>query len=50
MTAQARTQDAAAAVPELQERFDGLIAADERIEPRDWMPEAYRKKIGRAHV
>ena len=43
MTAQARTQD----VPELQERFDGLIAADERIEPRDWMPEAYRKTLVR---
>jgi ring-1,2-phenylacetyl-CoA epoxidase subunit PaaA len=31
----------------LQERFDGLIAADERIEPRDWMPEAYRKTLVR---
>ena len=53
MTAQARTHDAAAAVRELpevaglQERFDGLIAADERIEPRDWMPEAYRKTLVR---
>ena len=47
MTAEARTQDAAQAVPELQERFDGLIAADERIEPRDWMPEAYRKTLVR---
>ena len=55
MTAQARTQDAAAAVAEpelsarseLQERFDGLIGADERIEPRDWMPEAYRKTLVR---
>ena len=28
-----------------QERFDELIAADSRIEPRDWMPEAYRKTL-----
>lgn len=28
-----------------QERFDALIAADERIEPRDWMPEAYRSTL-----
>nr|WP_307856464.1 1,2-phenylacetyl-CoA epoxidase subunit PaaA [Catenulispora pinistramenti] len=55
MTAQARTQDAAAAVAEpelsaqseLQGRFDDLIGADERIEPRDWMPEAYRKTLVR---
>src|SRR5690625_248474 len=26
-------------------RFDALIEADERIEPRDWMPEAYRKTL-----
>ncbi len=25
--------------------FDGLIAADQRIEPRDWMPEPYRKTL-----
>ena len=30
---------------ELQEEFDALIAADQRIEPRDWMPEAYRKTL-----
>src|SRR6188474_2381452 len=28
-------------------RFDELIAADSRIEPRDWMPEAYRKTLVR---
>ncbi|NUP36053.1 MAG: 1,2-phenylacetyl-CoA epoxidase subunit A, partial [Streptomyces sp.] len=22
--------------------FDAAVAADERIEPRDWMPDAYR--------
>ena len=28
-----------------QERFDRQIADDQRIEPRDWMPEAYRKTL-----
>jgi ring-1,2-phenylacetyl-CoA epoxidase subunit PaaA len=27
------------------ERFEQLLAADERIEPRDWMPEAYRATL-----
>ncbi len=27
-----------------EERFDALVAAEEKkIEPTDWMPEAYRK-------
>lgn len=30
-----------------QRRFDELIAADSRIEPTDWMPEAYRKTLVR---
>ncbi|WP_226350466.1 1,2-phenylacetyl-CoA epoxidase subunit PaaA [Pseudonocardia sp. ICBG601] len=30
---------------ELEERFDATIAADQRIEPRDWMPEAYRRSL-----
>ena len=25
--------------------FDETIAADQRIEPRDWMPDAYRKTL-----
>ena len=25
--------------------FDRMVDADERIEPRDWMPEAYRKTL-----
>lgn len=25
--------------------FDALIAAEQRIEPRDWMPDAYRKTL-----
>lgn len=31
--------------PELQGYFDAVIAADQKIEPRDWMPEAYRKSL-----
>ena len=31
----------------LQEQFDTTIAADHRIEPRDWMPEGYRKTLVR---
>lgn len=30
---------------ERQDEFDALIAADQRIEPRDWMPEAYRRTL-----
>lgn len=30
-----------------QAAFDAVIAADSRIEPRDWMPEAYRKSLTR---
>ena len=26
-----------------QSRFDAVIDADGKIEPKDWMPEAYRK-------
>jgi ring-1,2-phenylacetyl-CoA epoxidase subunit PaaA len=29
----------------LQEHFDATIAADKRIEPRDWMPDGYRKTL-----
>ncbi|MGH3714797.1 MAG: 1,2-phenylacetyl-CoA epoxidase subunit PaaA [Micromonosporaceae bacterium] len=29
----------------LQGHFDAVIAADQKIEPRDWMPEAYRKTL-----
>jgi ring-1,2-phenylacetyl-CoA epoxidase subunit PaaA len=32
-------------IVKLQERFDSLIAADKKIEPRDWMPEDYRKHL-----
>lgn len=30
---------------EAQAEFDALIEAEQRIEPRDWMPEAYRKTL-----
>ena len=29
----------------MQPGFDALIAGDERVEPRDWMPEGYRKTL-----
>lgn len=32
-------------VVKLQERFDALIAADKKIEPKDWMPDDYRKHL-----
>src|SRR5919205_4590507 len=30
---------------DLQAHFEATIAADHRIEPRDWMPEGYRKTL-----
>jgi ring-1,2-phenylacetyl-CoA epoxidase subunit PaaA len=36
---------ATAASDELQDHFDAVIAVDQKIEPRDWMPEAYRKSL-----
>jgi ring-1,2-phenylacetyl-CoA epoxidase subunit PaaA len=39
--------EAVADVDALTTRFDALIAADERIEPRDWMPDAYRGTLVR---
>ena len=40
MTATTQTIDASG-----QLRFDALIDADEKIEPRDWMPDEYRKTV-----
>ena len=37
----------AVADPALQAHFDTVIDADGKIEPRDWMPEAYRKTLVR---
>jgi ring-1,2-phenylacetyl-CoA epoxidase subunit PaaA len=31
----------------LQRRFDDLLAAGDRIEPRDWMPDGYRRTLVR---
>src|SRR5574340_1031464 len=33
------------ATTELQASFDQTIAEDQRVEPRDWMPEGYRKTL-----
>src|ERR1700687_6132450 len=38
--------DASADSPK-QARFDTVWAADEKIEPQDWMPDAYRKTLVR---
>ena len=38
---------AEAAEREGQEHFDHLISEDMRVEPRDWMPAAYRKTLTR---
>jgi ring-1,2-phenylacetyl-CoA epoxidase subunit PaaA len=38
----ADTADAADDTAELERRFQAIIDDDGRIEPRDWMPEAYR--------
>lgn len=32
---------------ELQQHFDTTIERDQRVEPRDWMPEGYRKTLVR---
>ncbi|HET9355696.1 MAG TPA: 1,2-phenylacetyl-CoA epoxidase subunit PaaA [Sphingomicrobium sp.] len=37
----------AAEDPALLEAFEARVAADEFIEPKDWMPEAYRKTLVR---
>src|SRR3954451_25487340 len=31
----------------LQQRFDARVAAEEKVEPNDWMPEAYRRTLVR---
>ncbi len=32
-------------LPDLQAQFDDTISREHRIEPRDWMPQAYRKTM-----
>jgi ring-1,2-phenylacetyl-CoA epoxidase subunit PaaA len=43
------TQTSAAAAPsgELEQRFQARIDADQKIEPKDWMPEGYRRLLVR---
>jgi ring-1,2-phenylacetyl-CoA epoxidase subunit PaaA len=43
MTTDAKASDESA----LQAQFDARIAAGETIEPKDWMPEKYRKQLTR---
>ncbi|MBU6436988.1 MAG: 1,2-phenylacetyl-CoA epoxidase subunit A, partial [Betaproteobacteria bacterium] len=33
--------------PHAQQRFDAALDADQKIEPQDWMPDAYRKTLVR---
>ena len=41
----AAARDAVAPDDDLQRYFEAVIAADQKIEPRDWMPEGYRKTL-----
>src|SRR5438309_8509938 len=43
----APTLDRPADPAALERHFDATLAADRRIEPRDWMPEGYRKTLVR---
>ncbi|MBM3380264.1 MAG: 1,2-phenylacetyl-CoA epoxidase subunit PaaA [Betaproteobacteria bacterium] len=45
VTADGATADGAPATAGLQARFDARIDRDEKIEAKDWMPEAYRKTL-----
>src|SRR3954467_5112376 len=37
--------DAPATDTGLQRRFDQRVAAEEKVEPNDWMPDAYRRTL-----
>ncbi|HYJ28485.1 MAG TPA: 1,2-phenylacetyl-CoA epoxidase subunit PaaA [Nocardioides sp.] len=41
------TEPDASAQAELERHFEATIARNDRIEPRDWMPEGYRKTLVR---
>jgi len=43
--AAARGRDGAPDTVEEQAYFDQIVAAEQKIEPRDWMPAAYRKTL-----
>ena len=47
MPAAETTAATRAVEPDGEERFDDLLARDQRIEPRDWMPEGYRATLVR---
>ena len=47
MTAAADLTAVAGELSPEEAQFNDLIAADSRIEPRDWMPDAYRKTLVR---
>ena len=38
---------APAYLAERERDFDRLVAGDQRIEPRDWMPQGYRRTLVR---
>ncbi len=43
--AAARGRDGAPTTGEEQAYFDQIVAAEQKVEPRDWMPAAYRKTL-----
>ena len=43
----AKSDAAKTEAAELLQRFQARIDADEKIEPKDWMPAAYRKTLVR---
>jgi ring-1,2-phenylacetyl-CoA epoxidase subunit PaaA len=45
LVAAAHRQAAGSAEDGPEAHFDAVIAADQKIEPRDWMPEAYRTSL-----
>jgi len=47
-SAQAGANIAPIEPPEKMQAFDRVIDADGRIEPQDWMPQAYRKTLVRS--
>jgi ring-1,2-phenylacetyl-CoA epoxidase subunit PaaA len=42
---QVSLRDAATAVSDVEANFNAALNRDEKIEPRDWMPDAYRKTL-----
>lgn len=42
---QGKPVEAAASTPELEARFLARIDSEEKVEPKDWMPDAYRQTL-----